>query len=85
MNPWLAFWLIIHVALQVISLVHIAVKRESMGTRLVVKWVLLVLLVPIAGIVGYIFFLLDKAVQRGTPGRQDETAGFLRSPRFKDH
>ena len=84
MNPWLALWLIVHVALQIFGLVHIARNRESMETRLIVKWVLLVLFLPIAGPLGYIFFLLDKAVQRGTPGRQDESASFLRSPSFKD-
>jgi hypothetical protein len=85
MNPWLAFWLIVHVALQIFSLIHIARNRESMGTRLAVKWVLLVVFVPIAGVLGYISFLLEKAVQRGTPGRRDEAASFLRSSRFKDH
>ncbi len=85
MNPWLVGWLIVHVAMQVFGLVHIARNRQSMETRLVVKWVLLILLVPIAGPVGYIFFLIEKGIQRGTPGRQDESAGFLRSPSFKDH
>ena len=85
MNPWLVFWLLVHVALQVLCLVHIARRRESMGNRLVTKWVLLVVLVPIAGIVGYIFFVIEKGIQRGTPGRRDEAASFLRSPTFKDH
>lgn len=85
MNAWLVFWLIVHVAMQVFGLVHIARNRKSMETRLVVKWVLLILLLPIAGPVGYIFFLIEKAIQRGTPGRRDEAAGFLRSPSFKDH
>lgn len=85
MNPWLAFWLVVHIALQIFGLVHIARNRESMETRLVVKWVLLIVFVPIIGVLGYIFFLLDKAVQRGTPGRRDEAASFLRSSRFKDH
>lgn len=84
MNPWLMFWLIVHIGLQVFGLVHIARNRGSMENRLVVKWVLLILLVPIAGAIGYLFFLLDKAIQRGTPGRRDEAASFLRSPRGKD-
>ena len=84
MNPWLVFWLIVHVGLQVFGLVHIALNRESMQKRVVVKWVLLIVLVPIAGALGYLFFLLDKAIQRGTPGRRDEAASFLRSPGGKD-
>jgi hypothetical protein len=52
-----------------------------MSTRLIVKWSLLVLLVPIAGVLGYYFFLIEGAIQRGVPGRQEETASFLRTPR----
>ena len=40
MNPWLVGWLIVHVAMQVFGLVHIARHRDSMETRLKVKWVL---------------------------------------------
>ncbi len=52
-------------------------EQERLDDRLVEA-------VPATGPLGYIFFLLDKAVQRGTPGRQDESASFLRSPSFKD-
>jgi hypothetical protein len=55
-----------------------------METRLVVKWALLLVFLPVIGLVGYIFFVLEKAVQRGTPGRRDEAASFLQSPRIKD-
>ena len=81
---WLTFWIIAHVALQVLGLWHIARNRHSMQARTVVKWVLLLILVPVIGVIGYMFFLLDKAVQRGTPGRRDEAASFLSDPRFKD-
>ncbi len=84
MNWWLVLWLVVHVALQVFGLVHIRRNRASMEKRLIWKWVLLIIFLPIAGPLGYIFFLLDKAVQRGTPGRRDEAASFLRSPTFKD-
>jgi hypothetical protein len=51
-----------------------------METRLVVKCALLLLPVPIAGVIGYDFFLVEDSIQRGTPGRRDEAASFLRSP-----
>ena len=84
MNPWLIFWIVIHIALMAYSLFDLFRKRHLMETRLVVKWVLLVVFVPVIGVIGYVFFLLDNAVKRGTPGRQDEAASFLRSPRQKD-
>lgn len=80
-STWLALWIGGHVLLQVVALVLIARRRHSMSTRLIVKWSLLVLLVPFGGVLGYYFFLLEGAVQRGVPGRQEETASFLRSPR----
>lgn len=84
MNLWLTFWIVVHIALMSFSLFDLFRKRHSLKTRVFVKWVLLVVLVPVLGVIGYLFFLLDNAVQRGTPGRQDEAASFLRSPRLKD-
>jgi hypothetical protein len=84
MNPWLTFWIVVHVALMAYSLFDLFRKRHTMETRVVVKWVLLVVFVPVIGVIGYLFFLLDNAVKRGTTGRQDEAASFLRSPRQKD-
>ena len=85
MNPWLTFWIVVQVALMAFSLFDLFRKRHTMETRLVVKWVLLVVFVPVVGLLGYLFFLLDNVVKRGTPGRQNEAASFLRSPRNKDH
>jgi len=84
MDPWLMSWVVIHVVLQVLCLIHLARKRHLLETRVVVKWALLLVLVPVVGVIGYLFFLLEKGVQRGTPGRRDETASFLRNPRIKD-
>ena len=81
---WLAFWIVIDILLVVGGLIDLARNRHSMETRLVVKWALLLVLVPVAGMIGYWFFRLEDAVQRGTPGRRDESASFLRSPGFKD-
>ena len=39
---------------------------------------------PVAGMIGYWFFRLENSIQRGPPGRRDESASFLRSPGFKD-
>lgn len=80
-SGWLALWIGGHVLLQVVALVLIARRRHTMSTRLIVKWSLLVLFVPVAGILGYFFYLIEGAIQRGVPGRQEETASFLRTPR----
>jgi hypothetical protein len=84
MNPWLITWVVIDFVLVVVCLIHLARRRHSMETRLVVKWALLLVFLPVIGLIGYIFFVLEKAVQRGTPGRRDEAASFLQSPRIKD-
>ena len=84
MDLWLGFWVIAHFALMSYCLFNLFRKRHSMETRLLVKWTLLVVFVPVAGVIGYLFFLLDNAVKRGTPDRQDGAASFLRNPRIKD-
>ena len=81
---WLQFWILFHIVAQVVGLVIIARRRDDMGRRLVVKWTLLILLVPIAGFLGFYFYLLESGIQRGTPGRRDESASFLRSPNFRE-
>ncbi len=81
---WLAFWIGIDIVLVVVGLIDLARNRHSMETRLVVKWAVLLVLVPVAGMIGYWFFRLENVVQRGTPDRRDESASFLRSPGFKD-
>ena len=77
---WLALWIVGHVLLQAVGLVVIARRRHAMGTRLVVKWTLLLLFVPIAGVLGFYFHLLESGIQRGVARRQEEAAPFLRSP-----
>ncbi len=79
---WLTFWIAFHVVAQVVGLVIIARRRDELGKRLVMKWTLLILLVPIAGFVGFYFFLLESGIQRGKPGHQEEAAPFLRSFRI---
>ena len=78
---WLIIDLAIYAALVVFALFHLSRRREALGRRKVIKWVLAILFIPIAGVIGYYFSLLDKAVERGTPGRRDEAAPFLQSPR----
>jgi hypothetical protein len=77
-------WLVIDLALlalfEIAALVHLYRRRDSMEKREVVKWSLLIVLVPFVGVLAYFFSLLDKAVQRGTPGRRDEAAPFLQRP-----
>jgi heme A synthase len=74
---WLAIDLGVLAALIIFALVHLARRRDDLERRRKVKWVLAILFVPIAGVVGYYFSLLDKAVARGTPGRRDSAAPFL--------
>lgn len=78
---WLAIDLGILAAMMAFALFHLYRRRATLERREVRKWVLVILLVPIAGVVGYYFSLLDRAVARGTPGRRDEAAPFLRTPR----
>ncbi len=80
---WLAIDLGILAVLIVFALFHLWRRRDTMPRREVVKWALVILLVPIVGVIGYYFSLLDKAVERGTPGRRDQAAPFLKSPRRK--
>lgn len=78
-------WVVIDLAalalLDVLGLVHLARRRGSMARRDVVKWTLLIVLLPLIGVLGYMFWRLESAVQRGTPDRRDEAAPFLRSQR----
>ncbi|MDJ0499115.1 MAG: hypothetical protein QNJ89_14880 [Acidimicrobiia bacterium] len=79
-SSWMALWIGGHLLLQAVGLVVIARRRHTMGTRHVVKWTLLLLFVPIAGVLGFYFYLLESSIQRGVAGRQEEAAPFLRSP-----
>ena len=81
-GAWLTFWVVAHVLLQVIALGNIARNRRVMGTGLIVKWTLLVLLLPVLGFLGYYFHLMEEAIRRSTTGRsyQDDAAPLLRSP-----
>lgn len=85
-GTWLTFWVVAHVLLQVIALVNIARNRRVMGTRLVVKWTLLVILVPVLGFLGYYFHLMEEAIHRNTTARnyQEDVAPFLRSFKLSD-
>lgn len=80
-SAWLTFWVVAHVLLQVIALFNIARKRHIMDNRLIVKWTLLVVLVPVLGFLGYYFQLMEEAIERNTTGRsyQEDVAPFLRS------
>lgn len=77
---WLAIDLGLLGLLMAYALFHLLRRRETLERREVVKWTLLILLLPIAGVLGYYFSLLDRAVSRGTPGRRDTAAPFLRKP-----
>ena len=77
---WVAIDLGILAALMAYALFHLYRRRETLERREIVKWTLLILLVPIAGVLGYYFSLLERAVTRGTPGRRDTAAPFLRKP-----
>jgi hypothetical protein len=85
-SAWLTFWVVAHALLQAIALVNIARKRHITGTRLVVKWTLLVLLIPVLGFLGYYFHLMEEAIERRTTGRgyQEDVAPFLQSFRLAD-
>lgn len=85
-SAWLTFWVAVHLLLQVIALLNIARKRHIMQTRLVTKWTLLVLLVPVLGFLGYYFHLMEEAIHRNTTGRnyQEDVAPFLRSFKLSD-
>ncbi|MDJ0962186.1 MAG: hypothetical protein QNJ88_16150 [Acidimicrobiia bacterium] len=85
MDPWLASWIVVHLGLQALGVIYFMRNRNTLRTREVVKWVLLLLFVPIVGVIGYLFFLLENAVKRGTPGRRDRAAPFLQSARSTDH
>jgi hypothetical protein len=77
--------IIVGVAVNVVFWILMVFARgPSMETRQVVKWAILLALLPGLGVLGYFFWRLENAIQRGTPGRQDESASFLRSPGFKD-
>ena len=80
---WLAIDLGIYATLIIFALIHLSRRRDSLARREVVKWVLAILFVPLVGVIAYYFSLLDKAVERGTPGRRDEAAPFLQSPRHR--
>lgn len=80
---WLAIDLGILAALVVFALFHLWHRRDILPRREFGKWILVILLVPILGVIAYFFSLLDRAVERGTPGRRDEVAPFLQSPRRK--
>lgn len=81
-SVWLAFWVGVHVLLQVIGLINIAHNRHSMQARLIVKWTLLILFVPVLGFLGYYSYLMEEAIHRSTMGRQGDAAPFLYSPFF---
>ena len=75
---WIVIDLVLLAVFHIAAFIHLRRRRDSMEKREVVKWTLLIVLLPFVGPLGYFFSLLDKAVQRGTPGRRDETAPFLR-------
>jgi hypothetical protein len=75
---WIVIDLVIIVLMSALALVHLYRRRASTGRRHRIKWTLLVVLLPFFGAIGYFFAILESSIQRGTPGRRDETAPFLR-------
>ena len=80
-GAWFAFWVVVHVLLQVIALADLVRKRNVTKRSLTVKWVILVVVIPVLGFLGYYFHLMEQAVQRNTSGRgyQEDVAPFLQS------
>jgi hypothetical protein len=81
-SAYVAFWVVFHVLLQVIAIISIARHRHIMEARLVVKWTLLVVFLPVVGLLGYCFHRMEEALNRNRTGRgrQDNVAPFLHSP-----
>lgn len=77
-------WIVVHIAVFVFCGVHLSRRRSKLPRSDFVKQGLL-LLVPVVGVLGYLFRMLENTIQRGTPGRQDEVAPFLRSFRRDRH
>lgn len=59
------FFVVMLVALAVLGLVLLARDRHSMETRQVVKWAILLVLLPGLGTLGYFFWRLENAAQHG--------------------
>ena len=78
------FLIVLLVALTILGLVILARERHSMQTRQVVKWAILIVVLPGLGVIGFFFWRLENAVHRGTPGRRDRAAPFLRGPTPRD-
>ncbi|MDJ0952584.1 MAG: hypothetical protein QNJ81_02780 [Acidimicrobiia bacterium] len=78
------FLVVLLVAVAILGLVILARDRDSMQTREVVKWALLIVLLPGLGVLGFFFWRLENAIHRGTPGRRDRAAPFLRKPTSRD-
>lgn len=78
------FFAVMVVALMVLGLVLLARDRHVMRTGEVVKWAILIVSLPGLGVLGYFFWRLENAVQRGTPSRRDRSAPFLRKPTLRD-
>ncbi len=78
------FLVVLLVALAILGLVILARDRHTMSTRQVVKWAILIVVLPGLGVLGFFFWRLENAVQRGTPGRRDRAAPFLRKPTSRD-
>ncbi len=79
---WVVIDLVLIALFQILALVHLYRRRESTERRQLVKWTLLIVLLPLIGALGYFFGVLENSIQRGTPGRRDEAAPFLRP--FRD-
>ena len=80
-GAWFTFWVVVHVLLQVIALADLVRKRNVTKRSLTVKWIILVVVIPVLGFLGYYFHLMEQAVQRNTSGRgyQEDVAPFLQS------
>ncbi|MDJ0665045.1 MAG: PLDc N-terminal domain-containing protein [Acidimicrobiia bacterium] len=80
-GAWFTFWVVVHVVLQVIALADLARKRNVTKRSLTAKWVILVVVVPVLGFLGYYFHLMEQAIERNTSGRgyQEDVAPFLQS------
>jgi hypothetical protein len=67
----------------VLGLVHLIRHNVLMPSGQKVKWALLIVLLPVIGLIGYVFWQLEhsEAMESAMSGRRDESAPFLRDPR----
>jgi 4-amino-4-deoxy-L-arabinose transferase-like glycosyltransferase len=78
------FFVVILIALVFLGLFVLARDRHSMKTRQVVKWAILVVILPGLGTLGYFFWRFENSERHGTSDRRGEAAPFLRKPTSRE-